>query len=126
MKENIISGGLFEKDGPQPLVEGPVNPRAEEIPLTEYERFLRGLELTEGPLQPLWVQGLWTYLGLPGRMVDDFYNHIIQMAWLCHDTPFRKESAKYKSQVEDWGPKSAMFRSHCRRAKVRPGGDPWI
>lgn len=127
MRENIVSGGLFEENGPTPLVEGPLNRGGDKIPLSEYERFLKGTQLKEGPLQKLWVQGMWNHLGLPGTMNDDFFEHVMIMAKLAYETPMKKVSPKYKfDDAEDWNAKAALFRASCNRAKTRPDGSPWV
>jgi len=125
MKENIISGGLFEEGGPVCLVEGPVSKRTEEIPLSEYERFLRATGLKPGPILTLWPEGMWTYLGNEGAAPKSFVDRILELAKLACDTPMRKEDPRTKAQVEDWGAKAKLFRAGCLRAKTNTSGKPW-
>jgi len=126
-KENIISGGLFEKDGPAPLVEGPLPKGREKIPVGEYERFLRALWLKESPLERMWVDGMWTYLGMEGRPTEAFRKHILAQAKLALDTELKKTSAKYgvTVEVDDMSAKAKLFRAACMRSRTQPGGKPW-
>lgn len=111
MKENIISGGLFEEYGAGPLVPGPISKRRTKIPLSEYTRFIKATALKEAPIMELWPQGLWEFLGNHGKAPRAFIQYVVDRAQLAADTDIQKFDEVNKRYVQDWSRKASIFRS---------------